>query len=316
MKKNAHETDRALSEPTGAKKVRGFKYNRSRFQAKKGRGNDSTENEDYRPKNNCLRTELVSKKLHTQLSVDAFDMVGSEASDQTRESTTCLCVTLRDRHGHVKKFVFHDGENLLAQDMRKKANELNDDVIQAEQSHAEGQLIQFSLLRNQVRPSWYTHIIGMGCSTCHCTECNSLLKLFLGEGYHGATALVDDKKDSGNGPKSGPILATSEPKDSYEADNFNDDVGHTQSIVQTMAHKVVRGEKTIDTAPYTNCYLPENLQQEIRHRTDSNLDLYDKRFNKSKNKEQKTKRGRKPDYSTLCYYHGARIHRMSATYFA
>jgi len=42
--------------------------------------------------------------------------------------------------------------------------------------------------------------MGMGCSKCHCAECDCLFKLFLGEGYYAVTVSVNDKKGGVNNP--------------------------------------------------------------------------------------------------------------------
>lgn len=65
----------------------------------------------------------------------------------------------------MKKFVFHNGGNVLPKLFGEKTHELAYDVIKAYQAHAEGQFIQF--------------LLG---SKCHCAECDVLFTLLLGEG--------------------------------------------------------------------------------------------------------------------------------------
>ena len=80
--------------------------------------------------------------------------------------------------------------------MRDTAHKYSYDVIQTERSHAEGQFIHFLLHRNQKRPGWYTHIMGMGCSKCHCAKCDCLFKIWLGKKYYAFTTAINDKKGS------------------------------------------------------------------------------------------------------------------------
>jgi len=72
------------------------------------------------------------KNYVLSLSQDALTIVGSEPNSTTQNSTVCLCVALRDKHKHVKKFVFHNGANVFPPKMREKAEELGYDVIQTE----------------------------------------------------------------------------------------------------------------------------------------------------------------------------------------
>jgi hypothetical protein len=162
-------------------------YNRSRHMP---RGDKAA----YKPRRNYLKTELQLNQLRVQLSQDAFDIVASEPNSRTKDSTVCFCVALRDKDGYVKKFAFHNGANVMSPAMRTKAHESGYDVIQVEQSHAEGQFLQFLLHRHKKRPGLYTHIMGMGCSRRHCAECNHILKRVLGSNYHAFTASVYDKK--------------------------------------------------------------------------------------------------------------------------
>ena len=70
----------------------------------------------YKPNNNYLMssTYLSPSNLRDQLSIDAFDIVGSETNDQTKKSTVCLCVMLRDKYSYVKKFSFHSGDGVMS----------------------------------------------------------------------------------------------------------------------------------------------------------------------------------------------------------
>jgi hypothetical protein len=247
-------------------------------------------NQRYKCKNNYLKAVISSDRLHNQLSIDAFDIVGSEPNDRTKKSTVCLCVALRDKHKHVKKFAFHNGEHIMSLAMRNKACVLGYDVIQAQQSHAEGQLIQFLIGRDQKRPGWYTHILGVGCSRSYCAECKVLFRGCLGDNCHRFIASVDAKQKGNNGPRLGQVSAISESINSKEAERTDDSVAYTQRITQEVNYEVVKGEKAFDDAIYDNFYLPEALQQIIKYMTGKNWDLSGGRFRKEDAEKQRRKR--------------------------
>ena len=148
-KGNTVKDNKELNELAIIKKTKPYRYNRSRHMP---RGDEAA----YEPRRTYLKTELQSNKLRVQLSNDAFDIVSSESNSRTQDSTVCFCVALRDKDGYVKKFSFHNGTNVMSPAMRTKAHELGYDVIQAEQSHAEGQFLQFLLHRHRKRPGLYT----------------------------------------------------------------------------------------------------------------------------------------------------------------
>jgi hypothetical protein len=152
--------------------------------------------------------------------------------------------------------------------------------------------MQFLLDRDQKRPGWYTHIMGMGCSKCHCAACARLFEFFLGSCYSEVTASVDAKKGSNASLQPGPVSTTSQLTDLDRIDNAEDDVAFTQSITQEIRYMVGKGEKAIDSDFYDDYYLPENFQKEIQRRTDSNLDLSDRRFDKGKEKPKSRKRNK------------------------
>ncbi len=245
------------------------KHNRSRHAP--GNQQDAT----YDPCNNYLKEEIEPNKLLCQLSSNAFDIVGSEPNAQTQKSTVCLCIALRDKHGYIKRFVFHNGANLMSPAMRKKAQELGYDVIQAEQSHAELQFIQFLIRREEVRPGLYTHIMGMGCSRCYCAECDHVLK-----GLLKIATSVDDKKDISNGPKLGSMSAISKPINSSVADESGV-VRYTQNKVQDVEYGVVKDEQAVDDAIYDHCYVPLSLQGLFNHTTGVAHDYSGNRITKS-----------------------------------
>jgi hypothetical protein len=278
--------------------------NRSRYQGR-ARAINKTLSRSYNPQNNYLikwpdtepntgevasqvptsTNTLNSQRLFHKLSSDAFLISASGVTDRPG-STTCLCVALRDNQGYVKKFIFHNGENLLAQGMREKAHELGYDVIQTDQPHAEGQLMQFLRQRHQKRPGWYTHILGMGCSRSHCVECDHLLRLCLGANYNLVTAsintkneeLVDIEANLSNTIKTcvldANIVATS---------NSSELVVHKHL---TLTGNVVYGQDAISTKFFDKFYLPLALQNIIQDKVDVSLDFSNERFTKNKKRTQ------------------------------
>jgi hypothetical protein len=141
----------------------------------------------------------ITENLCRKLAKDAFCIANAHPNARTRESTTCLCVVLRDEEKRAKKLVFHNSNNKMQPRMRAKAEELMYGIRNAHIAHAEAQFIDFLLYRakqraaeikreGQTKHPRYTHILGMGCSKKHCQECDTLCKLFLGEGYVACTS--------------------------------------------------------------------------------------------------------------------------------
>ncbi|MEO1300870.1 MAG: hypothetical protein AAFU83_01275, partial [Bacteroidota bacterium] len=126
------------------------------------------------------------------LAKDALQI--SESIEGSTDHTTILCVALRNSKQRIKKFVFHNGgeKELRSGNLVKKAHTLGYHFIQSQQSHAEGQFIQFLYQRWRQHPGYYTHIVGMGCSRKHCPECGFLLQLILGNEYREITAVIGD----------------------------------------------------------------------------------------------------------------------------
>ena len=137
-----------------------------------------------------------TKNLCTKLARDACHIANADKSSFKRNTTTCLCVVLRDEDGNAKKFVFHNGKDKMSATMTQKSEELRYGIRTGYQSHAEGEFMQFLLQRKQQNRGRYTHILGMGCSRMHCQECDSLLQLFLGKGYSTFTAATKNEENS------------------------------------------------------------------------------------------------------------------------
>ena len=93
-----------------------------------------------------------------------------------------LCVALKDKYNRIKKFVCtnqRDYKGKKGKNIIRKAHKRGYHVVQAQQSHAEGALLQFL----QERPKTYKAIVGIGCDKKFCPDCVELLKRFLGEDY-------------------------------------------------------------------------------------------------------------------------------------
>ena len=277
----AHREDRKLDELRGSRTAKA-KYNRSRH------ATSNQQNTTYDPYNNYLKEEIGPNKLLCQLSSHAFDIVGSEPNAQTQKSTVCLCVALRDKNEYIKQFVFHNGGNVMSPSMRKKAQELGYDVIKAERSHAELQFLQFLVRREQIRPGLYTHIMGMGCSRCYCSECNHILQGLVSKNYLKIATSVYHKKDGSVGPKPGPVSAVSKPVNALDKSGI---IECTQSVAQDVAYKMAKDEKTVDDAIYEHCYVPLGLQSTFNEASGMLHDFSNKRLTESK--QNKSSRRRK-----------------------
>jgi hypothetical protein len=171
--------------------------------------------------------------------------------------------------------------------MRKKAEQLGYDVIQATQAHAEGQLLQFLLHRNKANPGLYTHIMGIGCSRCFCAECDTVLNLFLGESYYEVAASVKATKKNEN--KDGP--ATVHFSFASRLTNFGTPPScYTQVVEQEIQYKVVQGLEVVDTATYGKYYIPRTLKEEINLLLDQKVRFSNERFHAKEEREQGRKR--------------------------
>jgi hypothetical protein len=218
--------------------------------------------------------------LPTQLSLDARVILEAEPNERSKNSTAIFCVVLRDKYGFLKKFVFHNGKEAMSGPVRAKAHELGYDIIQAEQSHAEGQFLQFLYKRNAERHGHYTHIVGMGCSKKHCGECDSLLALFLGPNYHDITASVSHSK----------AKADTNPKHTATYHKLNKEAGITinLSYIREVDFCIVTQKEAVDapTERYSRYYLPEPIKEAIKVLTgNDDLDLSAARFSNSENKK-------------------------------
>jgi hypothetical protein len=249
-------------------------YNASRHLKKRVSEKKHKNREDYIWKNNYLSSEDSYRNL--RLSFDAL-LISEANTNERKSSTVIFCVLLRDKYGYLKKFVFHNLESNMSGTMRAKAHELGYDIIQSGQSHAEAQFLQFLYKRNDARPGHYTHIVKMGCSKKHCSECDALLKLLLGPNYHKITSSINHGKESDI------------PLPTVEADPpiiKGDDVFFR--YVTSIHLKIVHKEEAVDEgAVYRNYYLPKSLKDQIKHTLgNDNIDLSSARFNKKEDQKR------------------------------
>lgn len=185
----------------GKKRKKPYNASRSLYAQKEGLTNNYLKQSDLPQQG---ETSADSVKLHKQYTqglccrsvLDALRIVEAHSREQTRASTVCLCVVLRNKDGYAKRFIFHNGPSSLHSSMREEANRLRYHIVHAEHAHAEGEFVQFLLKRNaKAAEETYTHVIGMGCSRQHCKECNCLFKLALGALYYDFTASIRDARD-------------------------------------------------------------------------------------------------------------------------
>lgn len=198
--------------------------------------------------------ESFNKNLCSRLAKDAFRIANAHKNARTRESTTCLCVVLRDEKQYAKKFVFHNGPEAMHKSMNEKAVALNYATRTGYQAHAEVAFIEFLLHRNKQNPERYTHILGMGCSRQHCKECDCLLKLYLGADYHHFTAAM--QKEASESEVVMPII---EELSQDEGDGVRMKVPEELSVFQA-----VYKEKAIQDRRYPNYRLSKDMQRKIQ----------------------------------------------------
>ncbi|MEM7055790.1 MAG: hypothetical protein AAF392_02820 [Bacteroidota bacterium] len=184
-----------------------------------------------------------------------------------------FCVALRDKNEHIKKFAFHNSETVMSLGSRMQAEALGYDVIQAGQSHAEGQFLQFLHNRDQKRPGLYTHIIAMGCSKPHCRECDCLLQLVLGRAYKEITAAV---KPSG----------ADNPPEVIIADSSEDPAEF--SIEKKCRYKVNIGDGAIEDKTYDNFYIPEGLKDLIQKQVGDKISFVGGKYTRAQSKKRKS----------------------------
>jgi hypothetical protein len=210
-----------------------------------------------------------TKNLCRKLAKDAFRIANTHKYARTRESTTCLCVVLKDKNKRAKKFVFHNGAAKMPPSMCDEAGKLGYATRTGYQAHAEAEFVEFLLHRNKQNPERYTHMLGMGCSRQHCKECDCLLKLYLGADYHKFTAAM--KKEAPESEVAMPII---EELNQDEGDGVRIKVPEEARVFQVAYQK-----EAIQDKRYPNYRLSEDMQRAIQNKAGLlNLDFSDNRF--------------------------------------
>jgi hypothetical protein len=222
--------------------------------------------------------ESFTRDLCSKLAKDVFRIANAHKHARTRDSTTCLCVVLRDKKENAKKFVFHNGPEAMHKSMNDKAVDLNYATRTGYQAHAEAEFIQFLLQRMEQNPERYTHILGMGCSRRHCKECDYLMKLFLGAKYHIFTAAMCMEDPTL------PGFAEVEDRCCICTKTYHKPVYQSQAV----NHNGRRSDKY---------YLPKTLQEYIQNKAVLNLDFSNERF-VIKNEDAMIERRKKRKAST------------------
>jgi hypothetical protein len=262
----------------------GDTVNLSRY--KRGRGN-YVRRENYKSDNNYYKLQHNGFWNRVILAMEAKEILEAEDNSVTRDKTAVFCVALRNKQSYCKKFAFHSGEKAMGPNMFRTAENLGYDVIQAEQSHAEGQFLQF--LRK--RRGHYTHIMGMGCSKKHCAECDCLMSFLLGEGYSTFTAAVNDGKGKGAKTSKREMVFLKEltilNEDKEEKVNDKNIAAPNCEIYQArkLIFNVVIDRDAIDKEIYDNYYLPEKLQEWIQSCAKKELVFSISRFTKKESED-------------------------------
>ena len=226
-----------------------------------------------------------TRDLCSKLAKDASRIANAHKHARTRDSTTCLCVVLRDKKENAKKFVFHNGPEAMHKSMNDKAVDLNYATRTGYQAHAEMEFIEFLLHRQKQNEERYTHILGMGCSRQHCKECDCLLQLFLGSNYHEFTVAMQ-KEES---PESGVGMPTIEELSQDEGDGVKMTVPE-----ESQVFKVVYKEEAVQDKLYSQYRLSEDRQQETQGKASlPDLDFSDGRFKIKDNVMERSDKKRK-----------------------
>lgn len=131
-----------------------------------------------------LETQLAAdaKTIHDVISKHRIKRGKSEAN-QNFGATTVVCAVFRSATGDFRKYAFTNLETKTPSNVREKAESLGYHAVNAQVSHAEGELIQY-LGQRSYRYSLYA----MGCDKPHCKECDWAVQKVVGEYVSGNTA--------------------------------------------------------------------------------------------------------------------------------
>lgn len=228
--------------------------------------NYSRTQKDRKWRNNYVDAQDTSPK---QLAKDA--KLIQEAIRGDKSFTTILCVALRDKHGHIKKFAFCNSE-FMPPSCRDKAESLGYAIIKAEQSHAEGQFLQFLYKRAIINSGLYTHIVAMGCSKLHCPECDLVLQLVLGSNYKAISAAIGTVTED---------ITQLEIQEEHDPADTNFTITRNASIHCTIQS----GEQAARTDLSEKFYMPDGLKALIEQQIEPRRRLQvigNSRYSKSK----------------------------------
>ncbi|MGH9070014.1 MAG: hypothetical protein ACRDX8_02305 [Acidimicrobiales bacterium] len=126
---------------------------------------------------NWAKTALEVTKQ--QLSLDAKAIHQEALGGGSRRSfgaTTVVTAALLDLHGTVQKFMFTNLKSMVSKALCDAAARRGYQSIAAQQSHAEGELIQYVRV---ARKGFYS-IQAIGCDKDHCVECDEVLRKVIG----------------------------------------------------------------------------------------------------------------------------------------
>ena len=179
-----------------------------------------------------------------------------EEADINQGHITIFCVALRDMDGRIKKFAFSN-EVLMPRANRNKATALGYAVIKAGKSHAECQFLQFLYQRQSKSPQLYTHLVGMGCSRLHCSECDLLLNQCFGKKYKDITAAISSASVTGSDVQKGSI---SEGNNNFKID-------------KEIKYEIALGSGAVKDRQTENYYMPPVLQKLIEHLVNLTLEV-------------------------------------------
>lgn len=219
----------------------------------------------YQSRNNYGQCIEIEEKYTPSNSLrDALEIWSCLASIQQKQ-TTVLCVDLRTKHNHIKRFCFFSGESSIALSTQKKAENLKYDVIKTKGGHAELQLIQFLCDRSIKHPGYYEHIVAMGCSRLHCKRCDVMMRLFLGESYMSVTAAT---------PASLPLESRRPYYQRLEEEFMSSNVIAAIEGVRTQ-RSILMGEEAISNEVTPHFYLNEAIRYFLKQRLQSEIKIDD-----------------------------------------
>lgn len=113
----------------------------------------------------------------------------------------------------------------------------------------------------------------MGCSRCHCAECDCLFRLILGKSYSAITAAVASSGDA----------------DSLEVgitDSPTDPSAFTLTRTSRRNYKILQGRDAVSTKPSKKFFIPAGLKSLIKAYIDRSIDLVGDKYGGSVTQEE------------------------------